>query len=74
MFNFKNCQLTHRPPQGPNEDIGACSCGMPAFAPRPKNETIGWHADDCSLDIDHPGYCVGGGKGHKIPKGHTIRG
>lgn len=63
----------HRPPQGPCEDLGQCpKCYLPTFAMRPENETIGFHADDCSLPARHEGYCVGGGSGH--PPAEVIRG
>ncbi|MET4703119.1 hypothetical protein ABIB54_000573 [Frigoribacterium sp. UYMn621] len=68
------CANEHRPPAGPNMDISVCRCGMPIGVMRPKGQSFGWHADDCSLHVNHPGYCVGGGNGHTIPEGETIRG
>jgi hypothetical protein len=62
----------HRPPQGPNEDTGQCSCGTMSFAMRPWGETFGTHLDDCSLPIDHESYCQPGGSGH--PPARKIRG
>lgn len=63
----------HRGPQGPNEDLGQCGrCLMPSHSMRPVGETMGLHADDCSLDDRHPSYCVGGGAGH--PPAPVIRG
>lgn len=63
----------HRPPMGPNEDIAQCwRCGMPTFCMRPANETIGMHADACSLPVDHQGYCESGGEGH--PPAEVVRG
>jgi hypothetical protein len=55
----------HRGPQGPNEDIGQCGlCMSFSYRMRPAGESFGYHKDDCSLDVGHPGYCVGGGEGH----------
>lgn len=61
----KCSQGPHRGPQGPNEDIGQCpECLSMSYAMRPSNEQIGLHIDDCSLDLRHPSFCVGGGEGH----------
>lgn len=63
----------HRGPQGPNEDLAQCRhCGSPTWALRPAGETYGTHLADCSLPIDHSGYCAPGGHGH--PQAATIRG
>jgi hypothetical protein len=63
----------HRGPEGPNEDLSQCFwCGSVSYAMRPWGETMGWHADDCSLPIWHEGHCAPGGNGH--PAAPTIRG
>lgn len=63
----------HRGPMGPNEDLAQCGeCGSVSHEQRPAGETFGWHADDCSLPVDHGDECVGGGDGH--PAAATIRG
>jgi hypothetical protein len=63
----------HRGPQGPNEDFGQCpTCGSITWAKRPAGETFGWHADDCSLPVDHESFCESGGDGH--PAAPVIRG
>ena len=72
---YVECTAVHRNPEGPNEDVAQCMrCGAPTFLHRPVGESFGWHADDCSLDVNHSGYCDGGGAGHPIPKGQHIRG
>lgn len=59
----------HRGPEGPCEDIAQCGlCGSPTFAMRPKGETWGTHAADCSLPERHERACVGGGNGHPVGK------
>lgn len=69
------CDGKHRGPEGPNEDMAQCpSCWAITYVMRPEGETFGWHADDCSLPLRHESYCVGGGPGHRVPAGETIRG
>lgn len=74
MSDPDNClDLPHRGPAGPNEDIAQCPrCLSPTFSMRPQGETWGNHADDCSLPVDHQGFCEGGGSGH--PPAAHIRG
>lgn len=63
----------HRPPQGPNEDIGVCgTCWSPTWRLRPEGETYGVHLPDCSLPVRHESYCQPGGSGH--PPAAKIRG
>lgn len=67
LFNQTGCPDwdDHRGPEGPCEDLGQCSkCGSITFSLRPEGETIGFHAEDCSLPIRHERDCVGGGIGH----------
>ena len=67
------CPEIHRPPEGPNEDVGLCDqCGAPSWEFRTEWETFGEHLPECSLPMGHPSYCVGGGAGH--PKAAVIRG
>jgi len=55
----------HRGPEGPNEDLATCPrCGRMSWALRPEGETLGLHADDCSLPRRHEGHCTHGGSGH----------
>lgn len=62
-----SCAGTHPLPEGPNEDVGQCgTCHGPVGVPRPEGETMGLHADDCSLPIRHPGECEPGGDGHPV--------
>ena len=69
------CDLEHPGLGGPNMDMGQCpKCWMPMGWMRPEGESFGWHADDCSLPVRHPGYCVGGGSGHMIPDTEHFRG
>ena len=68
----EDCKREHRAPAGPNEDIGMCACGMPTYSRRSPDETIGLHADDCSLPRLHLGYCEPGGTGH--PVASVVRG
>lgn len=69
------CDEPHRGPQGPNEDMGVCSkCWGMSWALRPDDESFGWHISDCSLDLRHESYCVGGGNGHAMPQGWKLRG
>lgn len=59
----------HRPPQGPNEDLAQCyKCGSISYSRRPEGEEYLGHIPDCSLPVDHLGYCKPGGKGHPAPK------
>lgn len=68
-----NAREPHRPPEGPNEDVGQCPlCRSFMAVMRPWGETYGWHADDCALPIWHAGRCAPGGSGH--PAAPTIRG
>lgn len=66
QYNWVDCpDAPHRPPQGPNEDICVCyRCGSGSWEKRPKGETFGLHADDCSLHENHIDYCLPGGVGH----------
>jgi hypothetical protein len=65
VISRSECTREHRAPAGPNEDIGQCpDCWAPTFWPRPENEQFGLHRHDCSLELRHPGECVGGGSGH----------
>ncbi|MET1008112.1 MAG: hypothetical protein ABWX96_21355 [Propionibacteriaceae bacterium] len=67
------CRNSHRPPEGPNEDMDQCpKCGYLSHTMRPPGETYGWHDADCSLDERHPSYCQPGGAGH--PPAALIRG
>ena len=66
------CDRVHRPPEGPNEDIGQCRCWRLTFEMRPEGETYGHHLPDCSLPLRHESYCRPGGDGH--PPAPTIRG
>lgn len=69
------CRREHRWPAGPNEDIGVCpECWTPIGVLRPEGESFGWHTDDCSLPLRHPGECEGAGAGHVLPPGTKIRG
>lgn len=64
---------THRPPEGPNEDLSVCPrCRRMTYSMRPPDETYGRHLSDCSLPRHHEGHCVGGGDGH--PPAPKIRG
>lgn len=55
----------HRGPQGPNEDLSQCGlCLALSHRRRPAGETFGQHLVDCSLPVDHLGFCVPGGSGH----------
>lgn len=64
-YNWLTCpDRPHRPPEGPNEDASVCyKCGSLSWGLRPKGETYGYHADDCSLPERHESLCVGGGVG-----------
>lgn len=63
----------HRPPQGPNEDMGVCTiCFAPSHVMRPAGEPYGDHLPDCSLPRQHEGYCLPGGSGH--PRATDVRG
>lgn len=74
-YDWDTCTYSHLDVAGPNMDIGQCSgCGMPCGVRRPWGESFGWHAADCSLPIQHIGYCAHGGEGHEIPEGWKIRG
>ena len=65
----------HRFPQGPNEDLAQCGgCGEITYSRRPAGVTFGWHLEDCSLPVDHLGYCQPGGEGHPRPEGSKVRG
>lgn len=60
------CPEEHPVLSGPCMDIGQCpKCWTPIGVMRPAGETIGMHADDCSLPERHQGECVGGGNGHR---------
>lgn len=70
-----SCTEEHPEIAGPNMDMGQCGqCWMPVGVMRPEGETFGWHSDDCSLPLRHPGYCKPGGEGHRVPVGEKIRG
>lgn len=67
------CRGTHRPPEGPNEDMDQCPrCGSLSHTMRPVGETYGWHLKDCSLPERHESSCQPGGAGH--PDAPLIRG
>ena len=74
MYKGKPCPRgPHRPPEGPNEDVGACPvCGAMSFELRPEGETYGEHLPDCSLPVRHESYCQPGGEGH--PPSRVVRG
>ncbi|WP_156251001.1 helix-turn-helix domain-containing protein [Pseudactinotalea terrae] len=58
-------QGPHRGPEGPNEDLATCPlCGGGSWTLRPEGETLGLHAQDCSLPVRHESRCIGGGTGH----------
>lgn len=75
LIPWSECTADHSGPAGPNEDIASCpTCWGPMGVLRPDGESFGWHIPDCSLEMRHRGYCIGGGTGHVIPDGWKIRG
>ena len=49
-------------PEGPNEDWGRCRhCHTRMGVLRPDGEMYGGHLANCSLPVEHKGFCVGGG-------------
>lgn len=73
LFTRAECTLSHRGPEGPNEDFGSCTqCGAISWELRPEGQTYGHHLPDCALPNRHERYCVSGGNGH--PSAALIRG